>query len=169
MINRVQIKQKIPLECKYLDKNINDHMLKILKTRMNGYCNFTHGYIIDVIKIISLGENTISSANSLTVFNVIYEADILKPIVGSILTGDVCMVLQNGDGIMVDICNKMQVLIPASYMKPFVYKIDSLSFELKKKCKERLNSISNGTKIEIVIVASKYEKKNYSCIGKIII
>ena len=168
MLTRVEIKQKIPVECKYLDNNIKQHILKILKTLMNGHCTFADGYIIDVIKIISLGENTISSANSLAVFNVTYEADTLIPSIGSILSGTVCMVLQNGDGIMVDVYNKIQVLIPSSNMKPYVYKLDSLSFKLNKGVKGRYICISNGTDIDIEIVACKYEKKHYSCIGKIV-
>ena len=166
MLNRIVIKQKVPLKCKYLDKNIKEHMLKVLKLLMNGNCVFSYGYIIDVKNIINLGENVISSANSLPIFNVTYEADTLKLIVGDIVSGNVCMVLQNGDGIMVNIFT-MQVLIPASNMKPFSYTLDSLSFELNNKGTKK--SISNGSKIDLEIVASKYEKKKYSYIGKLIL
>ena len=157
----VQITEDIPIECKYLDSNIKEHCFNILKDIMNGYCGFKYGYILEIKKVISLGENKISSANSLAVFNVTYEADTLKPVVGSILKGIVCLVLQNGDGIMVDVYNKMQILIPSSNMKPFVYTKDR--FELSNE-----KFISVGSNIDLEIVASKYEDKKYSCIGKII-
>ena len=168
MLKTVQIKQKVSLESKYLDKNIKDHILKILKNSMYTYCTFSNGYIIDVKRIISLGENTISSANSLVVFNVTYEADILKPAIGDIMNGKVCMVLQNGDGIIVDICSKMQILIPAYNMKPFIYKTDCLSYELNNTKTKEIITISRDSNVSVEIIACKYEKKAYSCIGKLI-
>ena len=162
----VKLNKDVPLECKYLDNNIEEHIFKYLKDNMNRTCSFNNGYILDVKRIISLGDNKVSSANSLAIFKVSYEAETLKPVVGTKLSGNVCMVLKNGDGIMVDICNIMQLLIPSHNMKPFVYKNNS--FDLTNK-DGSVVSIKTGSDINLEVVASKYEKKKYSCIGKIII
>ena len=58
------------------------------------------------------------------------------------------------------------MLIPMANMKPFLYNPLSYSFKLPG---DNPVIITNGSKVEIEIIASKYEKKEYSCIGKIII
>lgn len=155
----VNIEQKIPIESMYLDKNINLNILNKLKNDMGGKCTLEYGYILDIIKIIKIGDNKISSANSLTVFDVIYQADVLKPTEGLILSGKVCMIFQHG--IFVDIKGKMKVLIPATTIDSFSYDAEDSSFETSN------TKISNGASVDIEIVLIKYEKKNFSCIGKL--
>lgn len=156
----IQIKQKVSIDCIYLDYNIKENLLKKLKKTVVGNCSLDYGYILDIIKIINMSNNKISSADSLCVFDVIYEAEILKPKIGNVFTGKVCMVFQNG--FMVDIQNVIKVLIPVSSLKDFVYKEDNQSFILKNKL-----IIKEDIEVNIEIVMIKYEKKKYSCIGKI--
>ena len=134
-------------------------MLEKLKLKMTGNCSQAYGYILEVKKIISLGENKISSSNSLPVFNVTYEAIVLKPVNGDIISGIVYMILQNGEGIMVNVYDIIQVLIPSLNMKPYIF--NSVSWDIPTE------KITIGGKINIKIIANKYEKKQYSCIGKI--
>lgn len=154
------IKQKLPIDAKYLDSNIEDHVLAKLKRIMEGKCTFSNGYIISVNKVVELGDNTISSANSLVVFDVMYEAKVLKPEAGKILEGIVCMVFQHG--IFVDVCGKMKVLIPAPSMVGYMYNQDNNSFSCD------IDIIEMGSELHIEIVETKYEKKQFSCIGKIL-
>lgn len=161
MQSLIKIEQLVPIEFKYLDKDIKQHMLRILREAMNKCCSSTYGYITEVKKIIEIGENKISPSNSLVIFKIVYEADVLKPFVGNIISGTVSIVLQNGDGIMVNICNKIQVLIPSSNMKPFLFNQSQLLFEYDSV------KIQKGCQINLEIVASKYEKKQYKCIAKI--
>lgn len=163
MLKIIQIEQLVPVESKYLDKNIEHHILDILKTYMNGYCSSLYGYIINVKRIINIGENKINSANSLVVFNIKYEADVLNPNSGDITEGIVSLVLQNGDGIMVNVQNKIQVLIPSTNMKPLTYNQFNISFESNS---DNI-TINKGSLIKLEVVVSKYEKKQYTCIGKI--
>ena len=90
---------------------------------MTGICTVEYGYIIKIIRIVDIGDNTIGTANSLVIFNVTYEAEILKPEIGQILTGTVCMIFQHG--IFVNIQDKMKILIPATAMSSFSFDLNS--------------------------------------------
>ena len=154
----IQIEQKVSIHSKYLDKNVKTHILNKLQTTMIGKCSLDYGYIIKINKIIKLGENSITPANSLVVFDIIYEADILKPEVGQDLYGTVCMVFQ--DGIFVDIEGKMKVLIPSTSMPSYV-------FEKSIFVNNNNDQITVGIKLLITIVMIKYDKNEISCIGKL--
>jgi len=150
------IKQKVSIEAKYLDSDVKNHILDKLKKMMEGKCTLDNGYIINVRRIIDLGDNTIGCANSLVIFNVTYEVDIIRPEIGQKLSGAVCMVFNHG--IFVDVSGKMKVLIPATSMLSHVYNQTTNSF----------GSISKGVDVSIEIVMIKYEKKQFSCIGKLL-
>lgn len=150
------INQKVSIASKYLDNNIEKHILDKLKKTMEGKCTLDNGYIINVNKIINLGDNKIGRANSLVVFNLTYEAEILRPQKGDILFGTVCMIFHHG--IFVNVKGKMKVLIPATSMSSYVYNHIDNTF----------GPISKDTEISIEIVMIKYEKKQFSCIGKLL-
>jgi DNA-directed RNA polymerase subunit E'/Rpb7 len=112
-----------------------------------------------VEKIIVLGDNIIGRANSFVIFDVTYEATILKPVKGNTMSGNVCMVFQHG--IFVDISGKMKVLIPAASMIGYSYCSDDNTFQNND------DVIVQDVEIDIEIVLTKYERKQFSCIGKL--
>lgn len=154
----IPIRQNVSINSKFLDKNINAHLLNKLQTTMVGKCTLEYGYILGINKIIKSGYNSITPANSLVVFDLIYEAEVLKPEIDSELSGTVCMVFQHG--IFVDIQGKMKVLVPTTSMPTYVYK-ESMFVD------DNENEISMGVKLKITIVMIKYDKKEFSCIGKL--
>lgn len=153
------IKQKVSIDAMYLDKDIEDHILLKLKKTMEGRCTFDNGYIITVNKIINVGSNTIGSANSLIIFDITYEANTLRPEKGVVLSGKVCMVFKHG--IFVDICGKMKVLVPSNFIEGYEYQQDSNSFTFLESI------IKNDVEVSVDIVDMKYDKKQFSCIGKL--
>jgi DNA-directed RNA polymerase subunit E'/Rpb7 len=153
------ITQKISIEAMYLNTDIETHIFNKLKKIMEGRCTFDDGYIISVKRLIRIESNTIACANSLVVFEVTYERDVLKPEKGQIFSGKVCMVFQHG--IFVDIYEKMKVLVPAKSMHGYYYNEDENKFMGEDKV------IESGLEISIDIVMTKYEKKEYNCIGKL--
>lgn len=155
------ISQNISIEAQYLDNKIKEHIFNKLKNIYEGTCSLDNGYILNINKIVELGDNKIGGANSLAIFDVIYEATILNPTEGQLLSGKVCMVFQHG--IFVDVYNKMKVLVPASSMIEYSYNQDEKIF-IHNNSK---NVLKNGLDITINIVKTKYEKKQFSCIGKI--
>lgn len=156
------ITQEVSIESRYLDSDIKDHILDKLKKTMEGKCTFSSGYIVEVKRVVALGENRIGCANSLVIFEVTYEADILKPEKGQRMSGNVCMVFQHG--IFVDVCGKMKVLVPAASMDSYTYLPNENSFKSPYN-----DDILLGVEIEIEIVMTKYEKKQFSCIGKLLL
>jgi DNA-directed RNA polymerase subunit E'/Rpb7 len=154
------IEQKISIEASYLDNNIKTHIFEKLKKTMEGMCTFDNGYIISVTKLIKIGNNKIGCANSLIIFDVTYEAEVLRPKKGDVLSGKVCMVFQHG--IFIDVYGKMKVLVPATIMSEYTYQSSDNSFV----CGER-DIIKNEICISVKIVDIKYDKKQFSCIGKL--
>lgn len=153
------IKQKVSIDAMYLDKDIEHNILLKLKKTMEGRCTFDNGYIITVNKIINVGSNTIGSANSLIIFDITYEANTLRPEKGVVLSGKVCMVFKHG--IFVDICGKMKVLVPSNFIEGYEYQQDSNSFTFLESI------IKNDVEVSVDIVDMKYDKKQFSCIGKL--
>ena len=156
-----EITQKVSIHSKYLDSNISHHLLKKIKENMEGKCYLDYGYIIKVKDIIEIGSNMIAPATLMAVYTVKYEADVIKPIKGLILSGEICMMFKQG--IFVNILDKMKVLIPENNIEG--YKFDDDIFVSEDKDKDDL--VIN-TKVEIEITMVKYEKKSFSCIGKIL-
>lgn len=156
-----EITQRVSIDSKYLDSNISYHLLKKIKENMEGKCYLDYGYIIKVNDIINIGSNIISPATLLAVYNVTYEADVIKPVKGLVLSGEICMLFQQG--IFVNILEKMKVLIPENNIEGYNFVDGIFVSEDKDKDDLLLN-----TKVKIEITMVKYEKKYFSCIGKIL-
>ena len=113
---------------------------------MEGYLVIFRIFLKDMVPIVNI-------------LNFIYEADNLKPLVGSVFKGNVCMIFENG--FMVNIKDKMKVFVPNYLLTNFKY--ISGNFVNDKF------TIYENTVLNIEIIMIKYEKKEYSCIGKYII
>lgn len=155
----IHITQKVPIEPQFLDSNIKTHIFNKIKQKMDGVCTLQTGYVLSVNKIIDIGDNIVDRANSLAIFNVTYEADVIKPEKGQIISGDVCMVFQHG--IFVNISNKIKILIPSLSMSE--YKYNNTDAFIGKSV-----IIKNGINVTISITMIKYENKQFSCIGKLL-
>jgi DNA-directed RNA polymerase subunit E'/Rpb7 len=152
------IEQQVYLEPKYLNYNLETHLLEKLRASIIGICDSENGYILSVNKIIKVKDNKISQTSS-CIFTVKYSAGTLKPEIGKILIGKICMLF--GNGIFIDVNGKMKVLIPSSTFDNFtfennVFKIGNLI-------------LKEGDEITTEITMFKYDKKNFNCIGKLIL
>ena len=154
------ILQKIPIDNKYLYRNVREHLLEKTKTMMEGTCSKENGYIIEVKEIEEIIDNIIAPATSTVFFTVKYRANILKPVIGEVVKGKICMIFQYG--IFVDIMNIMKILIPATSMDNFEY--NNNEYDDNKG-----NVLSKGKEVSIKIISFKYEDKQFSCIGDIIL
>jgi len=127
---------------------------------MENECTKEHGYIIEVKRIIRIKDNWISSANSDIVFNVIFEAETLKPEIGLQLQGEVCMIFPNG--ILLNIQNKLKFLIPLESLKGYVLNRVEMCFDKEQK------KIQNGDALTVEVVEIKYKENNFMCFGNLI-
>ena len=145
------IERRVYLEPKYLDSNLHSHLLQKLRDSIVGECTKEYGHILSITKITEI------LSNEDTVFTLRFEAKTLKPEIGKILEGKVCMIFK--DGIFMKIADKQKLLIPSLSLKDYTYDEESCSYTKEK------NIITLNSVIKAKITAVKYDKQNFSCVG----
>lgn len=147
----VNINKRVYLEPKFLNENIMVHLLDKITEISVGQCTKENGHVLKVNRIVEV------LGNEDTIFNVIFEAETLKPTVGDKFSGTVCMIYK--DGIFAQISEKQKMLIPAISIKGYTYDESSQTYLNGKK------KIKVGDTIDAIVTASQYSKQNFSCIG----
>lgn len=147
----------IRLNASELRPNINDIIFRKLKEHYIGTCTYKYGYIIDVLKITKIIDNTISNINADVIINLEFEVNTILPKIGLELKGTICMVCP--EGIFVSIIDKFNILIPKSRLDNFQY--------VNNQFIKDDNYLFSGKQIDIKIDVLKYENNNFSCIGSI--
>lgn len=160
-MNIVTIEKRICLSSKYLDQNIMDNLLSKITELTYGNCTKEYGYIIKIIKINHIISHEISRVNSDNIFNVSFDAQILKPEKNLEIEGTVCMVYK--DGIFINILDKQKMLIPKSSLPEYTF-----DNELKVYTDKNDKSIKMNDTIKANITAASYSNQKYSCFGTII-
>jgi len=154
------IERRVCIEPQFLDSNIMQHLFDKLKRSVQNECTKEYGYIIKVESIIEISDNWISSANSDIVFNVVFEAETLKPEIGLQLQGNVCMIFPNG--ILLDIQNKLKFLVPLESLKG--YELNSVGM-----CYEKGGTkINKGDELTVEVVEIKYKDRSFMCFGNLV-
>lgn len=149
--------QKILLPYNLINENVVENIVKKIHDNNFQKCSFQYGYITDIVKILKIGENTIDPVSSCVLFEVLFEANTIKPEKDSVFTGKVYRIFS--EGIFVDIENLFKVNIPGEHMKQFVFD--------KGEFSKNNTKISINTDVQIRILITKYENKNFKCIGKL--
>jgi len=157
----VNITKKISIESEYLNQNIKENILQKLKENLKNECTKENGYYINILKINKIKDNYISS-NCENIFEIEFQAEILKPEYGKIFEGEVCMIFSGG--IFVNIKNKLKVLIPFSSLITHEFDTQKNSFKHKKNKDE----IKQGNTLFVLISGTKYTKRNFSCFGTLV-
>jgi DNA-directed RNA polymerase subunit E'/Rpb7 len=105
----VKISRKFQVSPEVLSASIDDNMAKIVQEQIVGSCSETNGYIIEASNIISRNA-VVSEATGLVDIAVDFEAECVKPEIGSNYSGRVCLVFDMG--VLIDIAGVLKVLIP---------------------------------------------------------
>ena len=156
----VILEKRICLHSKYLDSNIKNHILSKLNELVNDKCTQEYGYILKIERLIEIIDHEIGRADSNNIFNVKFEAHILKPEPGLLITGKVCMIYK--DGIFINILDKQKMLIPKNKLINYTfYEIDSSYIHNTDKS----NIIKIDDTISAVISVVGYNNQSYSCFG----
>jgi DNA-directed RNA polymerase subunit E'/Rpb7 len=158
MSTNIIVQKRICLEPEFLNSKLKQNIFDKLKKSTMNECSKEFGYILNIVRLVKIIDNYVSNASSEIVFEVMFEIETLKPEIGKVFTGDVCMVFVGG--IFLNIKNKIKVLIPITTMKE--YKFDQ-ALKIFKKDK---TVIKQGDILNVKITGIKYSKKNYSCFGK---
>ena len=96
----VKISRKFQVSPDVLSACIDDNMSKIVQDQIVGSCSETNGYIIEAYNIRSRNA-LVSEANGLIDILVDFEAECVKPEIGSNYSGRVCLVFDMG--VLIDI------------------------------------------------------------------
>ena len=153
------IHRNICIEPQFLNNNIMSNLLIKLREITLNECTKKYGYILEVIRIINVIDNQISSANSDIVFTVKFEAIILKPEVNSIFEGEVCMIIK--DCVFLDVKKRLKVLVQLGDLG---YKLDN-----NTNCIVKDNhKISQGDILKVKITGVKYCKQRFNCFGNLV-
>ena len=162
MTTTVILERKICIDSEYIDKNIRNNILLKIKEITNNECSKSEGYFLNIIKIICIKDNYISP-NCENIFIVEFEAETLKPDIGTKFIGEVCMIFPGG--VFLNIKNKLKVLIPSGTLTNYDFNQINNCFINKIHKKKEINVKDELT---VIISGSKYSKKNFSCFGNLI-
>lgn len=156
----VTITRRVYLEPRFLDKNIKDHLLTKILKQTDNECSQEYGYILSVKKILEVMVARISPSNSDIICKVQFEAEILKPIEGKNLTGEVCMIFTNG--IFLDIKGKLKVLIPTTSLNGYILNREKMYYVRGE------SKIQKGDILTVKITGTQYSKKIFNCFGSLV-
>lgn len=156
------IKRRICLDPQFLDSNIMTHLFDKIKECTEGDCTLEYGYILGVNRLVEVEDSWISSANSDIVFNVIFEAVALKPSVGDVLSGVVCMIFQTG--ILLDVNDKLKFLIPEDELREKGYELNKAGMYYKNGD----TNIKRLDELDVRVVELKYKDREFMCFGSLV-
>jgi len=105
----VKISRKFQVSPEVLSPTLDDNMSKIIQEQVVGSCSETNGYIIEASNIKARNA-IVSEATGLLDIAVDFEAECVKPEIGSNYSGRVCLVFDMG--VLIDIAGVLKVLIP---------------------------------------------------------
>ena len=149
---------ELPLEIspEYMVKQIKKYVYDFAKSKYEGTCSKENGYIVSVKKYLKTVSVHLNDNSNNIMFLAKFKVLCLKPEINKKFSCVVEMIFRHG--IFAQI-NNLKVLVPASILEDFEFNKDSFT-------KKNL-SIKKGDTIDIIITEIKYEKQNYSCIGKL--
>ena len=154
----ITIEKKICLDSKFLDWNFKHHLLNKLQQLLVSNCSKDYGHIIKVINITEIVNHEIDRANCSNIFTVKFEVEILKPGVGAIMSGNVCMIYK--DGIFIEVLKgRQKMLIPKLYLKDYTFDESIPCYTKQEKV------IKEGDIISAKVTACQYNNKTFSCFG----
>lgn len=159
----ITIDTQLCIEPRYLTSQIRKHIYNKLKTQLVDKCTQEYGYITDVDENITILSNKIATSGCNVLANVRCTITRLKPRVGDEFNGIVCMIYgENGNGIFVEIQNKMKVLVPFEQMAGYKYNKSKQIFQ-----NDRGDKIGEKSEVVIVIQKIQYKSNNFNCIGRL--
>lgn len=154
-MNTSEITKKISLEPVYIDHNIKTNIFERIKETTKDDCYEDHGYILGIEKV-----NTITPIYD-NVFEVKFDANVLKFEIGDKTYAKVCMVFP--DGIFLIAFDKQRILVPYSYLTDYTFNTLQSSYIRTKDGKE----IKEGDIVNVEITNVKYNRKQFNCIAKL--
>lgn len=151
-----QITKRVVLPPKYIDSKIKKHIKHLLNTYTNkDKCCKEYGYLLNIKKVISI---TCIEDN---IFQVIFDAECLKPEIGVGSNGTVWRIYK--DGIFVNIKERQKMLIPAQHLSQHSFDDSTQSFVSNTGGE----TIKEGDDIDVVVTNLQFNNGKFSCFGSL--
>ena len=153
----IRITEKINIECKYLCPEYEKHVLEKIRKKFEGKSSKDYGFISTINPDIKV-ENVIITPNNNIKCTVTFTVGSIKPQVGDVHTGTVCLV--NAHGILVDIPGNFKIFIPCRKTNGYIYANNSFHKET--------SHIKKETEIELILRTVDYNGNKFMCIGELL-
>ena len=158
----INIVEKITIESKYIDSNIEKHLLDNLKKIKEKTCTKKYGFTNHILKMKIL-DSEISMSDSSNIFIIDYDAEIYKPIIGKKYISNKILFCQ-GTRILLDVEGMFQILVVNGIVEKNKYIFTNCKCTLPVGPKSTTSSIGKLSDIKIQTVEFKDGK--YVTIGE---
>jgi DNA-directed RNA polymerase subunit E'/Rpb7 len=110
-MENVTITRPVSLPSRYLTSKYKEHLLATIVKHTDNECSLKYGYILKVTALEKILANGVAPGSSENVFIVNFSADVIKPDIGKVVAGVVCLIFDGG--ILVSVADRFKVTIPA--------------------------------------------------------
>jgi DNA-directed RNA polymerase II subunit RPB7 len=136
-MENVIITRPVSLPSRFLTSKYKEHLLATIVKHTDNECSLKHGYILQVTGLEQILANGVTTGSSENIFIVNFSADVIKPDIGKVVTGVVCLIFEGG--ILVSVADRFKVTIPAHALEDH---FDLSSDESEYLRKHRLTPLS---------------------------
>lgn len=166
---------KVSLDPSSLTKNLKNDLVEKLRSVLLNDCSKEHGYILKVIRLEEILDNTIVSDCAIyedkvsstcqLVFKVKVLVESLKPVEEQVYDAYVHGVLSHG--VLVSVEGKMKVLIPDP-IEGWTYTETALLDKYYQNVDDISRKIRTGDTVKIRLKGTKYRNKSYRSYGQLV-
>jgi DNA-directed RNA polymerase subunit E'/Rpb7 len=164
-----EITRRVCVDASSLTSDIEKHIFYKLEIDTKKECTLEQGYLIRVVKIVNIKDSYISNANSDIIFEIDFQAETIKPEVGSLFDGVVWKIFEKG--LFVIVQERLRILVALPALQDKGYELvsppppGSSFFALKKRDASASASASEirvGSILNVVILGVKFNK-GFTC------
>jgi DNA-directed RNA polymerase subunit E'/Rpb7 len=168
------ITRRVCVEASSLTSDIRKYIFDKLEKETKNECTVENGYFIRIKKIVDIKDSYISNANSDIIFSIDFEAETIKPEVGSVFEGVVWKIFEKGLFVIVE--DRLRILVALPALEKEGYKLENnargfggggggvadVPFYLRRAAAAPTAEIRVGSKLSVIIRGVKFNK-GFTC------
>ena len=153
------IRASVLLPPEHMDRSWKTHLHDAVERSFVGKCTAEHGYILKVLGIHKIVDQSITRIDGNIRFNLLIIVRILLPKVGDEINATIEMILPHG---IFCFHKMMRMMLPISRCKPFFLRQDFSNLHLHDPTTGR--TIRKNDTIKVTVADVRFENHLYSCI-----
>ncbi len=155
MKKSVTIKRSIFISPNYIDSNILKNVFHMLKNKYEKTCDEDDGMILSIDKILKV-ENMISKDSCYVIFDITFDATVIKPEKGLVMTIKPTYILAS-KGIFSKLYDNINIFVPETNIKDWKFSNDSYTNKTGRV-------IDKNTVFDVVVDDIKFNSTKYNCV-----